>query len=79
MENIFNEIITYDKTKLQLIIMNNTFEKQPITEHYFNKSFKTNLECDLFNYICNNLHDENHLLKLDLEGALTTNANGKYN
>jgi hypothetical protein len=59
--------------------MNNTFEKQPITEHYFNKSFKTNLECDLLKYLLTNFKDENDLLNLDLEGALTTNANGKYN
>jgi hypothetical protein len=59
--------------------MNNTFEKQAKPEQYFNDLFKTNLECDLLEYLLTNFKDENDLLNLGLEGALTTNANGKNN
>jgi hypothetical protein len=59
--------------------MNNTFEKQPITEHYFNKSFKTNLECDLLEYLFANFKIELELFGFDLKNNLTININGKYN
>jgi hypothetical protein len=46
----------------------------------FNNFFNQyrNLECDLLEYLFTNFKDENDLLNLDLEEALTTNANGKY-
>jgi hypothetical protein len=60
--------------------MNNIFEKQPITEHYFNKLFKTNLEWNLLKYLNDNLKDENNIiLTWELDTVLTINANGKYN
>jgi hypothetical protein len=56
--------------------MVNIFKKITIPSDYINYSI--NIAHDLLIYICNNLHDENHLLKLDLQDALTNYANGEY-
>ncbi len=58
--------------------MVNIFKKITIPSDYFNSFYHNILDDDIFNYICNNLHDENHLLKLDLQDALTNYANGEY-
>jgi hypothetical protein len=57
--------------------MENKFNNHTIPSDYFN-SFYHHITHDLLIYICNNLHDENHLLKLDLQDALTNYANGEY-
>ena len=58
--------------------MKNIFEKYETTRNYFNENLLNYITHDLLIYICNNLHDENHLLKLDLQDALTNYANGEY-
>jgi hypothetical protein len=56
--------------------MENKFNNHTIPSDYINYSI--NIAHDLFNYICNNLHDENNKLRWDLRNALTINANGEY-
>jgi hypothetical protein len=57
--------------------MENIFYKIIIPTHYFN--FNKQILNDLFDYLYDNLHEENkNTLSWDLENALTTNANGEY-
>jgi hypothetical protein len=60
--------------------MENIFEKLIIPNHFSNKIFLLkDLKKDLYFYLNNNLDNENfNLLKMDLQNALTTNANGEY-
>jgi hypothetical protein len=57
--------------------MENIFDKQ---DHLFSNLFKNiNLEWDLIDYLYINLEKENYeTFLLDLEIALTINANGEY-
>ena len=66
MENIFNQI----KIKTYY------FNELPIPKYYFNNKLLTT---DLFYYFLDNLDNENYdTLRLDLENALTNNANEEY-
>jgi hypothetical protein len=52
------------------------FNELPIPKYYFNNKLLTT---DLFYYFLDNLDNENYdTLRLDLENALTNNANEEY-
>jgi hypothetical protein len=56
--------------------MKNTFKKIRITNYFFDS---ISISDDLFNYIFDNLKNENNnIFRWDLKNALTTNANGEY-
>ena len=56
--------------------MVNIFKKIRITNYFFDS---ISISDDLFNYIFDNLKNENNnILRWDLRNALTINANGEY-
>jgi hypothetical protein len=56
--------------------MENIFKKIRITNYFFDS---ISISDDLFNYIFDNLKNENNnILRWDLRNTLTTNANGEY-
>jgi hypothetical protein len=56
--------------------MKNIFKKIRITNYFFDS---ISISDDLFNYIFDNLKNENNnILRWDLRNTLTTNANGEY-
>jgi hypothetical protein len=60
--------------------MENIFEKQIIHEYFFDQYLNLkDIKPNLLMYLYNNLDDENFdTFELDLEIALTINANGEY-
>jgi hypothetical protein len=55
--------------------MKNIFEKCKITDYFFDS---ISITTDLFDYLFDNLENENDNLKWDLKTELTINANGKF-
>jgi hypothetical protein len=56
--------------------MVNIFTELIIPCHYFNNSINLeDIKTDLFDYLYDNLEDENNKFRWDLRNALKTNAN----